>query len=100
MKFEIEVNWITWFAAGLSFLLALGFASLAFMGQPTITTQEVVCPSELSLSEADFNKLAELEYWGGSCERAGLVSSVIIQEDVSGQQYGVPICLAPEAANG
>jgi len=68
------------FGGGMFFLL----------GNP----QTIEC-QDFNLSEADFNKLVNLEYSGGFCERIGLISSVKV-EDFEGTPYGIPICVQGE----
>jgi len=52
------------------------------------------------LSGGDLNMIRDMTYFGGFCERLGLVGSVYIQLDNnSGKYYGLPICIAPEDSN-
>ena len=75
-------------------VLIVGFISAIglFASQDT---QECSVNHEISLNEKDFNKLIELEYQGGFCERMGLESNVLVK-DLNGIPYGEPICVAGE----
>ena len=76
-------------------VLIVGFISAigVFISQD-VPSEIQSCP-DFKLSESDFNRLIQLEYQGGFCERMGLESNVLVK-DLNGTPYGELICVAGE----
>jgi len=74
-------------------VLIVGFISAIGVFISQDVPSEIQACSDFKLSDSDFNRLVQLEYQGGFCERMGLESNVLVK-DLNGTPYGELICIA------
>lgn len=93
MKLELDLN-----PKKIGFLVLCCFivgAAGYYFGQNQQKTQIIgQCdyPTNLELSQKDLNYIRDVSFYLNGCEKLGLISDLMIQQDQNGKIYGIPIC--------